>query len=1762
MSDAINDEHAQAIASNPITLDTKITSLTNRYYFHSVLKKTQFSTHLLAEDLENEIAEGKQATYFLFKQNIYKNQAEYKYALDYYQKLKNYCREPLSKNDVIKLHALFNFEDPENNYFELAVVFDYGENDRIDVDQIQVQQITKFLKSVCVLLLDLKTKQDLYHGNISIKNIVLFEDELKISGFKPIFVNNPEFKNWKTELFQKTSHYRLDLYMIGLIWLRFLGSKIEEIQKEHMSFEDFSKLINERYHGLAEEKKTNIVEKLLDIQENPNLNLDDAILLFDEYFIIETQRTREIHATGSSNAGSDTINKNSISEVGRGSYLNSRDSNAHENNLFNKNLSDSETENITEKDEKPMRTEDIGSVDGIVPNDSIIKDHQNHDDSSKPIVEKTPEKLNKDFSKKKLSENVNDGEVKNVPEKKNSVVQSRPSNSNSPARTSSTNKTSTPKQSILEKKNSVEEKNENDLHDNIDQIAELSAFKGSAQKEDEPLKEPKKTTLNIPKKSAIKDNPKSVKKEGKLNPKQQLDLLNQKMQLQSLPLNYFDHSRSQNLTLKKTLKSEVEKIELTDEQKDKIRKQIEQEKHKKMDEIKQNEEEKKRNLEQKMQSKQKENDALKQKIDQILEKKIQDKKDRPREEEEDQRFYKTHQKHEGIDNKWNDDSLPILNNKNKVFKSVKSTKKPDQFLTPVEREDIFTYNHELKNKNVTFKKLVWNPENYFKNSRSPSPNVTSNFCELKNNAFPKTFDKTLTSDFQNTFKVEGIQGQTKNLDKDNNLANLTVNVLNSPEIQTYDLSPEIYKFEIKKFVVLHELDLINANETRNQDVALMEQFLDDMLVNDDVEGADDYYSNNKRTLSPNTKLKYLRNMISFFDKKKNQNGVKKWLIALHKALSENPVSKSNLNLPQETAFALVELELDNDKPENAIKILKSSDFKDNAFDNARYEKNFAAASIKAGKEEELANFFMQQIHETTADSFKHLDITRLFVNISRVIEILNSTGDYKKVVKFCTKMMILLKQFKKVNETLDLKEHDYENLIECFILNTLRFAKKAKNYNLMNYLIGEAIKNEEVDYEKNLNEDERVELINLVLEFCWYLKAQVNYGSYKNNYINYLNYAKNVNKHCDLKPENLKSSLTINFNRAVYHMKEENYTKSEILFDKCLNTYYAFFKDDAGQDFYNVLYDLGKALFKKNKYNESLYFFFRIMEDQCEIQSLKFKSIKRLGVAYFMLERHSKSKDIFNDFLLQNIEDRIPKRFFYFLSSYFVSCEKLGNENFTPFFKKLSDLPVESLDQELYCYFKMFKSLQKIYEEYHNYKENKKYITVLEDAINDKKNVKGNLQKIFALVGTINNELVNKSTIKSDNNIFKVAELLHDDFLTVEENAINLSKFVNNLLFAFIHLVPLFNERANNQKHRQDLYEKTTHAFPVNVMRTELYEVVKQVTEAKRKNADNHFSQSPQQPEESEREYNRLESHVVLKNPEKDSNDLILETEFQDNVQLQKLVADFLKQIKNMLFLDVIENVLTYYLRFEKALIDLGLNYPKYNFIKQLIRYHLAKDPKAEIDRSIFVGLLDKLFANYNMCRQDLKLLLILLEAFKDINYLKLCVIYLDKYHQNYAEYVIRELFYDQFIRKSATVTKKFYEQIFQTKSYELENCYFMHFLESQNFVNIDKQFSFKLFLRNRHDLLNEPEFRDLFGTYVEPAKLNLFDLKYHIYRTIIKLHKDDSKDAKNIFAVFQKNFLDALTKIDSDRNKMFVLFYEVLILAHSTNRDDCEGRV
>ena len=50
------------------------------------------------------------------------------------------------------MKELFDFIDPENSYYELIVVFRYGETDRIDIDNIENHHITQFLKNLCIVL--------------------------------------------------------------------------------------------------------------------------------------------------------------------------------------------------------------------------------------------------------------------------------------------------------------------------------------------------------------------------------------------------------------------------------------------------------------------------------------------------------------------------------------------------------------------------------------------------------------------------------------------------------------------------------------------------------------------------------------------------------------------------------------------------------------------------------------------------------------------------------------------------------------------------------------------------------------------------------------------------------------------------------------------------------------------------------------------------------------------------------------------------------------------------------------------------------------------------------------------------------------------------------------------------------------------------------------------------------------------------------------------------------------------------------------------------------------------------------------------------------------------------------------------------------------------------------------------------------------------------------------------------------------------------
>ena len=59
------------------------------------------------------------------------------------------------------------------------------------------------------------------HNNLSLKNFILIKQELKLSGFKPKIKKNLDKNPWKIQIYEKYSGYRLDLFLLGLIWLKF-----------------------------------------------------------------------------------------------------------------------------------------------------------------------------------------------------------------------------------------------------------------------------------------------------------------------------------------------------------------------------------------------------------------------------------------------------------------------------------------------------------------------------------------------------------------------------------------------------------------------------------------------------------------------------------------------------------------------------------------------------------------------------------------------------------------------------------------------------------------------------------------------------------------------------------------------------------------------------------------------------------------------------------------------------------------------------------------------------------------------------------------------------------------------------------------------------------------------------------------------------------------------------------------------------------------------------------------------------------------------------------------------------------------------------------------------------------------------------------------------------------------------------------------------------------------------------------------------------
>lgn len=137
-----------------VQCQTRLQMLNNRYYFHEKIKETDVTAHYIVEDLseESQYYEDDDQIFFYLKQHFFKSYEEFVESKNYYVKLYNYTLKKFCKKEMIPISQIFDFVDRPKNYFELVILFKYGETDRIDIEKIENQHINQFLFNICNLL--------------------------------------------------------------------------------------------------------------------------------------------------------------------------------------------------------------------------------------------------------------------------------------------------------------------------------------------------------------------------------------------------------------------------------------------------------------------------------------------------------------------------------------------------------------------------------------------------------------------------------------------------------------------------------------------------------------------------------------------------------------------------------------------------------------------------------------------------------------------------------------------------------------------------------------------------------------------------------------------------------------------------------------------------------------------------------------------------------------------------------------------------------------------------------------------------------------------------------------------------------------------------------------------------------------------------------------------------------------------------------------------------------------------------------------------------------------------------------------------------------------------------------------------------------------------------------------------------------------------------------------------------------------------------
>lgn len=271
-----------------------------------------------------------------------------------------------------------------------------------------------------------------------------------------------------------------------------------------------------------------------------------------------------------------------------------------------------------------------------------------------------------------------------------------------------------------------------------------------------------------------------------------------------------------------------------------------------------------------------------------------------------------------------------------------------------------------------------------------------------------------------------------------------------------------------------------------------------------------------------------------------------------------------------------------------------------------------------------------------------------------------------------------------------------------------------------------------------------------------------------------------------------------------------------------------------------------------------------------------------------------------------------------------------------------------------------------------------------------------------------------------------------------------------------------------------------------------------------------------------------------------------------------ELIQHFFSLIKSMLFLQVTDRIDEYYNRFELIIKKKNLNWQKFIYIKKIFEFRRFYQNK-KITLKDIKNLLEMIYEDETsfLCIHDHTLITLLLESFQDIRFIKSLIFYLHTKKKDLAKIYIPILFLRHFYTKFDDCIQKVMLKIRNHKFFEIENFAFIHFLNSENILRIEKPIYFKFYQRLRYEVLRDPAYKNIFLSYLSNGSLSIYYIRFTLFYSIIKRLR---RDGDSLFIV--KNFLEEF-ELCFVNNKIFKgnnFFYEILLFVYTLEINEDVG--